>query len=112
MKRVPLKKLRRGSEEYKIQAELWANAILFASDYGWKPSCPAYFFLGSGIDVSEEDAAGLVRAWDQLIDNTASYMIRRNIIKEAGKTKMITMELGVLADLRNFCFGGPFRIDG
>ena len=112
MKRVPLKKLRRGSQEYKIHPELWANAILFASDNGWKPSCPTYFFLGSWIDVSEGDAAGLVRAWDHLIDNAATYMIRRKIVKQAGEVHVIEMELGVLSEIRNFCFGGAFRIEG
>ena len=72
---------------------------------------PTYFFLGSGIDVSEGDAAGLVRAWDHLIDNAASYVIRRKIAKEAGEVHLITMELGVLSEIRNFCFGGPFRIE-
>jgi hypothetical protein len=111
MKRVPLKKLRRGSQEYKIHPELWANAILFASDHGWKPSSPTYFFLGSGVDVSEEDAAGLVRAWDHLIDNAATYIARRKIVQQAGEVHVIEMELGVLAEIRNFCFGGSFRVD-
>jgi hypothetical protein len=112
MKRVPLKKLRRGSQEYKVHPETWSNALLLASDHGWRPSCPAYFFLGSGVDVSEADVAELVRVWDHLIDNAPSLLIRRKIDKGGGDIQLITMELGVLAEIRNFCFGGPFRIEG
>ena len=112
MAKVKLKKLRRDSKEFTVHPEIWSIGLLLAGDNAWRPSIPGYWFLASGLDVSAVDAEGLVAAWDRLIFQAESYIVRRKIVTPTGEVHEVTMELGVLADIRNFCAGGAFRIEG
>jgi hypothetical protein len=89
------------AERYEIHAEEWAEIILLAGDWGWKPEKLKTFYLATNVEVSQADAFSLAETGQKILDSALAdplsvYPIRVNMAK--------------LYEVTEFCRLGGFQI--
>jgi len=49
--------MERGNDTLVVDKQLWAEALLLAENYGWKPRKLRIAYLASEVEVSDEEAS-------------------------------------------------------
>lgn len=92
--------LERGQETLQLKSQVWTDIVLVASKWGWKPSCPTYFFLATDFEVSAEEANSLAdtirRIWDALSADPSGFKLQP------------VVNISVLMNVGAFCLKGGF----
>ena len=95
------KVLERGRDSLSIDAPVWADMLLLALNWGWKPSRPTFYFLGT-IDVTEDEARSLAstieRIWDAAGKDPFGLKLKPHC------------DLGLLLKVGAFCLHGAFNV--
>jgi hypothetical protein len=91
--------LERGQDRLALDAPVWAEVLLVASKWGWQPSRPTFYFLGSDVEVQPEEAKSLAgaveRIWNAMSENP---------------DLRIGAPIDKLLSVGAFCLKGPFVI--
>lgn len=102
MPKKNVRTLERGLEQLSIGAEEWASVLLLASNEGWKPNRPSYFFLASDFQATEEEAQTLSqtvqRIWAKCEEEPFNPNLKPNV------------DLGILLSVGAFCINGAFVV--
>jgi hypothetical protein len=94
------KVLERGEEHLTIDAETWANVLLVASKWGWRPSRPTYFFLASDFQVNNEEARALASTIERIWEAVSKDPFNLHL----------SVELSTLMNVGAFCLRGAFVV--
>jgi hypothetical protein len=96
---TPIVQLERGQDMLVLKASVWAEVLLAASKWGWKPTRPTFYFLASNFEVQHEEAMSLAasveRIWAAMSENPELR---------------IGAPIDKLLDVGAFCLKGPFVI--
>ena len=96
-----MKILERKDDCLEIDHEAWADVLLLASNWGWKPAQPTYFFLGTDVHVSEVDAHSLATAIDRVLAKALHDPINFYPVRA---------DMGAVASVGEFCHSGAFTV--
>jgi len=93
--------LERGERFIEIDREMWAEILLWLNKRGWQPSIPTSWFFAPNLTVSKEDAEGLAKAGQRVLDET---------LRDPLAIYPAPFKMGKLAELIGFLEEGAFRI--
>jgi hypothetical protein len=94
--------LERGSEQLSIDASVWAEILLLASRWAWKPTSPSYFLLAPNYEVTAEDARSLANAIERIWAAASEDPFNINLTPP--------VDLGLLLTVGAFCLRGSFVV--
>ena len=97
----PAQTLERLDGRLELPSEEWANLIVVAEDWGWKPEQRRMWYLAPGTNVSAPDAAGFASALKKLLEAALTEPLSVYPIR-------VSMEFVYQAE--EFCRRGSFRI--
>ncbi|MCX6259205.1 MAG: hypothetical protein NTW49_15090 [Bacteroidia bacterium] len=89
--------LKRGNDGLIIDCKLWADALVLAEDYGWKPPILRMNYLRNDFELSDDESKGIAGALNKLFDRA---------IKEPLKVYPIRPNMGELYELKEFLSQG------
>ncbi len=87
--------LSRGSEKFETTAKLWAEALLKAGDFGWKPEKPQLNYYASGAVISNDDASAIYDSLQKLFDAA---------LKDPMSVYPVRFDMGEMYDLKEVYF--------
>jgi hypothetical protein len=93
--------LRRGQETHIIDREIWAETLLLAERYGWKPPQLRMKYLRTDFTVSAEESDGISRALQSLFDMA---------LRDPLKVYPIRPDMGRLYEVKDFVENGAFDV--
>ena len=93
--------MERGSDTLLVDKKLWAEALLLAENYGWKPKKLRIAYLASQVEVSDEEASEIVLGLDRLFNKA---------LQDPLQVYPLRADMGQLAELREFIRDGAFNI--
>jgi len=94
--------LQRSTERLSVSAPVWANALLLASKWGWKPGRPTYFFLAPDFEVAETEALALAQVIERIWVAVSSDPFAVKLDPP--------MDLSLLMTIGSFSLGGAFIV--
>lgn len=94
--------LERGSEQLLIDASEWADILLLALTWAWKPDSPAYNFLATNYEVTSQNARALAdaieRIWGALSKDPFNVHLNPAV------------DVSLLMNVGAFCLRGSFVV--
>ncbi len=99
---MAMRVLRTREDEQLVTAETWAQVLLLAGRFGWQPNRLTYFFLADGVEVTEDESAGLALALESALTEALS---------RPAAFYPAEVDMAVVARLCEFFGRGGFRID-
>lgn len=85
----------------EIHSERWAEILLLAQRWGWKPTQLSMFYLATNVDVPDADARSLARVGQKILDAALTNPLA---------VYPVRVDMGVLSEVTEFCSAGGFRI--
>lgn len=84
----------------RVDAESWAEMVLFLNDNGWKPDGLLSSFLGNR-EVSDFEAKQI---------NITGQKILNQALRDPFSVYLVPFDMGKFAEIMCFCEGGSFHI--
>ncbi|MCZ6733453.1 MAG: hypothetical protein O7B27_13070, partial [Gammaproteobacteria bacterium] len=96
------KSLQRGEDCLSVDATVWANTLLLASNWGWKPDRPTYSFMAKYFEVTDKEATALAQTIDRIWSSAGDdpYALKLNP----------KVDLSLLMEIGAFCLEGAFVV--
>ena len=102
MATIPKKTLQRQENRLTVTAPVWANTLLLATKWGWKPKRPSFHFLAQNFEVSESEAIALAQTIERIWDSASADPF--------GVKLDPPVDLALLMSIGSFCLGGAFIV--
>lgn len=95
--------MERADQYIELAPDEWANLVVLAEDYGWKPELKRVAYLAPDTQVSAIDAQRFVHALQDLIDAA---------LADPFSVYPIRARMDLVVEAEEFCSEGAFALRG